>query len=351
MRPELAARAARQGGVVTRRQAIAGGYSEAEIRRLTRQSGPWVVVRRGVYAERELWESLDPYDGQWRLRDRAAHLTTTVPHVMSHDSAARPWGLAFLRPPRPLVHVSCAGVGGTRTEHGVKHHIARHPPGAVAEIDGLRVAGLARTVLDLAREHGFATGVTAADAALRLGVERGELLAQLRPMRCWPRITQARAAVEFADPGADLPGESLARVLVVGLGIGSPTTQFPVRLVDRVAWCDLRVGCHLFEFDGRIKYSRRDQGGVAETSPDQVAWDERRREVAACAQGLGMSRIIWSDLWGPARKRAEERLRAEYAHTLAVHGPTLPEHLARFARQMEGERLRRMRRTVRPPAA
>lgn len=346
MRPELAARAARQGGIITRRQAIAAGYSEGEIRRLTRQSGPWAVVRRGAYAERQLWESLDPYDGQWRLRDRAADLTMTVPHVMSHDSAARSWRLAFLRPPRPLVHVSCTGVGGTRTEHGVKHHIARHPPGVVTELDGLRVAGLARTVLDLGREHGFATGVTAADSALRAGIGRGELLDHLRVMSCWPRITEARAAVEFADAGADSVGESLARILVAGLGIGSATTQFPVRLGDRVAWCDLRVGCHVFEFDGRIKYSRRDQGGVADASPDQVAWEERRREVAVCARGLGMSRIVWTDLWGPARKHAEERLRAEYARTLALHGPALPKHLARFARQMEAVRLRRIRRVA-----
>lgn len=346
MRPELAARAGRQAGLVTRRQALAAGYTDAEIRRLVAAKGPWVVVRRGVYAERELWESLDEYDGQLGLRDRAAHLTMAVPHVMSHDSAARPHGLSLLRPAKPLVHVSRHGVGGTRTEHGVKHHISRRSPGRVTEIGGLPVAGLARTALDIGREHGFEAGVVSSDSALRAGATRTELFVELAPMSCWPNITEARAAAEFADPGADSVGESMARILVAELGVGAPTTQFPVRIAGGVAWCDLRVGCHLFEFDGRIKYTRRADGGVADRSPEQVAWEERRREVEVCSAGLGMSRIVWADLWGRGRVRALARLRAEYDVTLARFGPELPEHLARFAREMEGQRLRRIRRSA-----
>ena len=98
MRPDLTVYADRQQGLVTRRQALIAGYEEHELRRLTSTNGPWLVVRRGVYIERERWAVLGPYDARSALRDRAAQLAMTVPHVLSHDSAARAHGLPMLRP-------------------------------------------------------------------------------------------------------------------------------------------------------------------------------------------------------------------------------------------------------------
>lgn len=332
MRPRLAALAARQSGLVTRRQAVECGYTERELRTHTAVDGAWVVVRRGVYVDRAVWDRLDD-DGSWRLRDRAARLVMTAEHVLSHDSAARSLDLPFLAPPRRLVHVTRPGVGGSRTEHGVKHHLSRLKPDQHQSEDGLRVTSVARTAVDLAREHGFLTGVTACDAALRRGVTRAQLTGQLDSMTCWPRITRARAAVEHADAGAESVGESLARMLVLELGIGPVSTQFPVRTERGIAWCDLRVGCHVFEFDGRIKYLRGADGGVADRPVNDVLWDEKRRQHDVCSAGLGMSRIVWDDLWGAARVRALARLRAEYAVTRTRFGDQLPEHLARFAEE------------------
>ena len=51
---------------MTRRQAVAAGHTERELRTLTAVHGPWVVVRRGVYVERELWDSLTGYDDHAR---------------------------------------------------------------------------------------------------------------------------------------------------------------------------------------------------------------------------------------------------------------------------------------------
>jgi hypothetical protein len=338
MRPQLAARAAVQGGLVTRSQAVEAGYSERELHTLTRVGGPWVIVRRGVYAERELWDSVDPYDGQMALRDRAAHLSMRTVHVLSHDSAARALGLGMLRPKLQLTHVTRPDVVGSRTEHGVKHHLAKTVPEDLRRVDGIPITGPARTALDIGREHGFAAGLVACDSAMRAGVSAAEFGKGLLIMRCWPGITAARKASELADPGAETVGESMARILVMELGLGVPETQFPVRIATGVAWCDLRVGCHLFEFDGRIKYLRRDQGGVANRSAEEVVWEERRRQGLVCSEGLGMSRIIWEDFWGAARRKALERLRMEYAVTLARFGDVLPEHLERFAREMRGRR-------------
>lgn len=340
MRPTLAAKASVQGGLVTRRQAVEAGYSERELRSLTAVHGPWVVVRRGVYVEREQWESLDPYDGQWLVRDRAAHLTMTRQHLLSHDSAARMHGLPLLRPRVPLVHLTRPGVQGSRTEHGVRHHLTRRPLEEQSQVSGIPVTGLAWTALDIGREHGHAAGQVAVDAVLRRGVLPRRLGDDLETMRYWPGITRARAAVELGDGGAESPGESLARLLVIELGLcpDRPETQFPVPVGDSVAWCDLRLGRHVFEFDGRLKYRRQAQGGVAAGPVEEVLWEEKNRQRLICALGLGISRIIWDDLWGAARKRAVARLRAEYQVTLDRFGYDLPEHLEAFARQLRGRR-------------
>lgn len=344
MRPQLQAAADRQGGLVSRRQAKTAGYTERELRTLTAVDGPWVAVRRGTYVERATWDAAEPFDGRARLKDLAAHLAMVAPHLMSHDSAARALGLPMLRPERELVHITRFGVGGTRTEHGVKHHMTQLGLLNTRVIDGMRVTGLARTAVDLGREHGFVCGTVACDGALQLGLEIPDLEAELVPMWCWPEITQSRAAVAHARPGAETPGETLTRLLLVELDIGEPETQFPVRIGEGVAWTDLRVGCHVFEFDGRVKYRRTEDGGVADRPIEDVLWDERTRERLVCAEGLGMSRVVWDDLFGARREQTKRRLQAEYLLTVRRLGSTLPDHLARSAAEIRARWPRRRRR-------
>lgn len=342
MRPRLRALAGRQGGLITRAQALADGYTERELRTLTAVYGLWVIVRRGVYAERELWESLTGHDEQASLRDRAVHLTMTTQHLMSHDSAARAQGIAMLHPRHQLSHVTREGVGGSRTERGVKHHLTRLGLLNTVELEGMTVTGPARTAVDLGREHGYATGVVACDAVLheglRAGLVKDDLRAVARTMWCWPGITQAKAAIEIADAGAESPGESLLRLLIWELGIGVPETQFALRISSGVVWVDIRVGCHMFEFDGRVKFRSVAQGGVAERPVEDIVWDERQRERQVCAEGLGMSRVIWDELFGAARKKTLARLAEEYAVTSARFGEVLSPHLATFAERMRGRR-------------
>lgn len=323
--------------MVTRRQAVQSGCTERELRTLTAVNGAWIVVRRGVYVERERWESLGD-DDRWRLRDWAAHLNLGVPHVMSHDSAARAHGMPLLRPDLALVHITRPGVSGSRTEHGVKHHLTRLPLDWGTFAAGMPVTDLARTALDLGREHGMLTGVVACDDALHRGVPRRRFDLALADMTNWPGVTQARAAYEHADEGAESPGESLSRVLVEELGWGRPETQFPVPVGRGVAWCDLRLGRHVFEFDGRTKYRRRAEGGVADRPVEDILWDEKKREQAICSLGFGMSRLIWDDLFGAARDRTLIRLAAEYQLSVERYGVVLPAQLADFARRFRGQR-------------
>lgn len=349
MRSELAALAARQNGLFTRAQAMDAGYRAPELRALTGVGGDWVVVRRGVYAERTMWDALGPYAGPALARARAAHLTIGVDHVMSHDSAAHAWGLPVVLARSNVVHITRPGVWGSRTEHGVKHHLALRPPDPLI-VAGMPVTGLARTAMDLGREHGFMSGAAAADRAMRWGVIADDFAEVLEDMRSWPHVTRARRAAEVADPGADTPGETLSRLMLLELGIGVPTTQFPVPITGGVAWCDLRVGRHIFEFDGRRKYLGLADGGDADRPADEVVWNEKVRERDVTSHGLGMSRIFWDDCFGRARRATMGRLRAEYAATVRRFGDVLPDDLVEFAVRMADARMRRIR-TVSPYAA
>jgi hypothetical protein len=268
------------------------------------------------------------------------HLTAATEHVMSHDSAGRAWRIPMLDPVHELSHLTRSGVGGTRAERGVKHHLTRVDLPGVEIVDGMPVTSLPRTAVDLAREHGLPTGVAACDHVLASGIRRAALLSEVERMWSWPYITRARAAVDLADPGAESIGESLLRLVVIELGLGDCETQFPVRLAGGVAWTDLRVGCHVFEFDGRVKYRRSDQGGVAQRPVEDVVWDERNREREVLGEGLGVSRVIWNELFGVARDRLKLRLRSEYVDTARRLGTTLPPHLADFAAEMRGRRRR-----------
>lgn len=322
MRPELRAIAARHGGVFTRQHAVACGYTERELKTLTgRPRGAWLVVRRGVYVERRLWNETDE-DGRYLYLVRACALAMRTDAVLSHASAAGLHRMPLRPRWRELAHVTRPGVTGGRTENGVKHHTGGFTDADLVEVDGLTVTHLARTAVDVAREFGFEDGVVATDAAIRLGATEEQLHEVLAGMWSWPQITVAREAVRVADGGAQNIGETLLRLMVLELDIGKPETQALFRSEGRTAYVDVKVGRHLFEFDGRVKYVGRERGGVADRPVEQVLWEEKQREdwLRRTDGGHGMSRVIWDEMFGAARARTLRRLDAEYRETVRRHG-------------------------------
>jgi hypothetical protein len=324
-------------GLITRPQALDAGLSPSTIRHLV-HTGQLVILRRGIYADGELWRSLDVHRGQHRLRTRAALATMRRSWVVSHDSSAYEHGLQVLTPPEPHVHITRPGFTAAWTEYGVKHHLARFSDEQVLRIEGLPVLDLARTAVDIAREHGTPYGEVACDAAMRRGVSKAALEAACEPMVSWPHIVRTRGAVAFARPGVDSVVESLGRMLVEELGVDAPIeVQFPVRRPDgRVAWLDIVLGCHGFECDGKSKYVPLEQGGLATKPPYEVLWDEKRRERDLHRVGLGTSRLFFEDYWGDRRATALKRMREEYEETAGRFGTRLPERLVREARELRG---------------
>lgn len=329
LRPALAAISASQLGLFTRQQALSSGYSGDEIRERIRPKGPWQVVRRGVYLLQTRWDAADDHDRS-RWRDLAAHLDMATPHLLSHDSAARALAIPLIGARSQLIHVTRPGVGGSRTRHGVKHHLGRELPAEVISPNGIAVTGLARTALDLAREHGFTCGVAAVDNVLHRGVSPRVFELELARMTSWPRVRTARSAFAFGDPRAESPGESLTRILLAELGFDDIDLQFPVPVDGGVRWCDLRVGCHVIEFDGKVKYLAPERGGVARVDPAEVAWLDRQRDTDIATLGLGISHVTWIDLFS-RREATLLRLRRDEAATRRRFGPRLPDDLLRFA--------------------
>jgi len=325
-------------GLLTRAQALDSGLSPLSIRHLL-NTGRLVLLRRGVYVDGDLWRSLDTYRGQHRLRTRAALLTMRRSWVVSHDSAGHEHELDLLLPPEPHVHITRPGFTTAWTEYGVKHHLAPFHDDQVVSIKGLRVHDLARTAVDIAREHGSPYGEVACDSAMRRGVPRRALEAAVEPMHSWPHVVQTRAAVDFARPGTGSVAETLGRIMVEELGLEEDIEiQFPVRRQDgRIAWLDILVGCHGFEVDGTGKYVPVELGGLATRAPYEVLWDEKKRERDLHQLRVGTSRIFWEDYWGERRQQALKRMREEYNETAERFGTKLPERLVREAREIRGQ--------------
>lgn len=281
MDPRLAHSCRLRGGVFTRADALAAGYSPAEIVARLRR-GAWRTVRRGVYAAADA------------VTADVAHMAAALAVLparaaLSHRSAAVLHGLPLVGTQAPVAEVTIPGAAARRRRDLVVH--GRPLPDDHTELrHGLRATTVARTAVDLARMLPFQSAVVAVDAALRAGA-RSDLLATTLAAEVGPYSRRARRAVAFADARAESPGESLSRVAIAGHGLPFPELQVPLddgrgTVVGRVDffWREQRT---IGEFDGRLKYD----------GPDAL-WNEKRREDALRALGYAVVRWVWQDVWG-----------------------------------------------------
>lgn len=336
LNPRVLAHMAGNHGLITREQARDLDMSNTWIQHELREKR-WLVLHRGVYVDAVVWHALDRWHGQPLLRARAAVLAMRRAWVLSHDSAVHAHRLDYLEPSDPpgtFVHITRPGSTNAWTKNHVKHHLARYSREEVVVVDGLPVLDRARTVVDIAREHGLRSGLVTATSALREGVSKNDLWNVVDGMANWPYITTVRSVIDLADPRCQTAVEALALEFVLELGIGVPDLQWPIQRSDgRVAWCDLRVGRHVFEVHGKIKVLTPEQGGVAQKSATDVLWDTRKRERDVTSEGLGISNLYWDDFFGSSRAVARTRVRAEVDQTIQRFGNNvLPEHLERNAR-------------------
>lgn len=215
----------------------------------------------------------------------------------SHTSAAVIHGLPLLT--RRLPEVVAVRTGGghgaiNRTLHARRASLAAED---IAEVDGLPVTSLARTVADLVRELPFPEAVMIADVGLAKGLDRGELLERTAKGR---GCRMAARALLFADPRSESAGESLSRVRIHQLGLPAPDLQRDLydargRFLGRTDfwWEEFRL---VGEFDGKMKYADSLKPGQ---SPADAIMDEKFRERGMFGAGCYVVRWYWADLWKP----------------------------------------------------
>ncbi|MDN5727121.1 MAG: hypothetical protein L0G99_14505 [Propionibacteriales bacterium] len=272
---------------------IDDGMSQRDIRGFV-DRGELIHLRYGRYS----WDT--NLDGErlrhLRLIDATVDELDTQT-VLSHHSAAALHGLPL--PYGEIVRVTTIrpGRGGGRVRAHHRQQRIAIPVGDTTTVDGLPVTTLARTAVDLAREHPLGYGQAVVDVAETRGVDATQWEDMLARSRRRPGMGKARSAVAHRDGRSESPGESRARVLMRECGIPAPRLQYSVfhpsgRLLGRTdfAWPELRL---LGEYDGLVKYGRLLKPGQ---DPGQVVFAEKRREEAICAQGWWFVRLTAADI-------------------------------------------------------
>lgn len=287
-------------GLQTRKDLLANGFTDSQIRRAVR-TGDLIRVVRGVYGtvRSSAPAGVDQRAHEYCQLIRSSALCGDDP-LISHASAAALHKLPLVEIDRDVVHVTQqARSGGQR-----RGRVFRHLGAAAIEqtrIDGIRVTSVPRTLVDLARTNSFRSAVAAIDAALHDGSASKEQLAdEVRSAAGRSGAAAARRAIEFADGLSESPGESLTRAALCELGF--PPPQLQMRVLDRhgvflgrVDLAYLELGL-LIEFDGLVKYGGLVDGPDARTALIR----EKRREDGLRSSGFIVLRLTWSDLNRPA---------------------------------------------------
>ena len=244
----------------------------------------WHHVRQGVWVEARLWRPLTPEQRHAAL----VHATDLVcqasgEHVFALESAAAVWGLPRVDPWPARVTVLASGPR-TRGSRRIRMHVGA--PAEPATVNGVLVTPPARTVVDLARTASLATGLSAADHALRHGLcSRTDLADAAAEVR--PRVRGRPAALlvaELADARSMSPGESLSRAVMFRLNLPRPDLQVEVEDDDGLAGiADFGWPGVVGEFDGRRKNARRPRVPI----PPRWATSSGARSVARTGSAAG----------------------------------------------------------------
>lgn len=284
-------------GLLLSRDVSSLGLDPAMLRR-SHARGALVRVRRGAYVETSVWAEMG-------VEER--HATTAVAAaaacrsdvVVSHLSAAVLHGLPVVGAPGAAVHVLVPPAGGSRREHGFVKHARAVGRDGLDVVQGVLVTSVATTLVDVCLTETFLRAVVMTDDALRRRVVTlAELLADFESRGTIRGARRVGAVVEFADPRAASPLESVSRVGIRLLGLPDPVLQHVLREEGRhVATLDFWWASEgvAGEADGTDKYV--DEGMVAGRSSKEALLHEKDREnaVRRLPEVNGFARWGWDD--------------------------------------------------------
>ena len=288
-------------GAVTRRRTLyEAGVSDRHLAALVRE-GTLVRVRRGEYADGEVWRQLNRAD-KHRLLTRAVLLTASPSTTATHVSAAIEHGAPVWDLPLDVVHTTRRdGKAGRRRDDWVQHRGALLADDVVIR-NGIPVSTATRTcveittVTDVERALVVVNGMLHAEATT---VE--ELAVWAQAARHWPHSLTTDLVLRLCDRRIESAGETRFFYLCWRQHLPHPTPQVNVydeqgRLVARVdfLWEDFGV---FVEFDGREKYEKFRRPG--ETLEQFLMREKKREELICQLTGWVCIRVSWSDLSAP----------------------------------------------------
>lgn len=270
----LSDRAAREAPVplITSSDAALAGLRPAEDRGLHR-------VRPGVYAPRDAWSALAPWE-RYAARVHAL-LRTTPDAVLCLESAAVIHGIPLFGETRDL-HVYDPSASKTTRFGDVVVH-ASIDERAVTTVGGIFATTTLDTAVDLARLLPPAQGLTVADAvispaqggALRLD-DLAERVSDLHARRGRARV---RWVLTRANGLAESPAESVSRAVIEWCGYEEPVQQPEFRYEGHVDRTDFgfRSNRALCEADGWGKYDLDDPVRAARHLQNEKRREDRLR--------------------------------------------------------------------------
>jgi hypothetical protein len=273
MHPELSRLLARQGGVVTSAQAL------TYLTRCELNNGVLQKVWHGIYGLNELGEPTPA------LRLRGLDLATGTKVTACMGTAAAAYG--FDTEQGTDLHVLNPEGRQLRPTHGLVVHRREGAP--VSMVRGRPATAPAWTAIEVARALRRPRALATLDAALRSGTcSRPELVRTVELQSGRRGIVKVRELLPVANPLAESPMESEARLVMIDGGLPPPVLQYEV--VDQsgrtwrldFAWPETRVAA---EYDG-VDWHR---------GPDAFRRDRTR---AAALQDLGwlVVPIIFEDV-------------------------------------------------------
>lgn len=264
-----------------------------------------VHIRPGVVTS--IPPDADPGSARRNLilaRVNACEHLLSLPHWYAFETAALLHGLWTYRP-ADRVHLAQPTKPRIKRDDEnlahrfrvVRHHVAVPERDRVV-VGGVPATSLERTAVGCARSLPFKAALMTMDCALRHGADPDAVDAILREAAGGRGIVQARQVRDLADAGAETPGESLTRGVLLEHGFPPPQTQVRIATRRGTKWADLAWPDALvaIEFDGDIKYTTL-AGGNAGLVRDR----ERTRQAAIERAGWTVVRARWEDIEAPSR--------------------------------------------------
>jgi very-short-patch-repair endonuclease len=283
----IAAAAARQHGVVTRRQLIDAGLSASAVsRRLA--AGRLRSIHAGIYLVGPL---LPP-----RALEMAAVLASAPGGVLSHLSAASLWGLRAVRGGAAEKRFAGAGVepidvmiavSNRARRPGIRvHRVARLDDMDRTIHDAIPITTPARTLLDLARVVGTRDLENAVARAEREGLVSRDALTALVARHPHRPGTPALRAVLAAGGGPALTrSEAEAKFLALVRTAGLPIPE-----------ANVSVGRYEIDFLWRSAGIAVEVDGFQHHSSRPRFEGDRRKDARLLAAGIHVVRLSWRQI-------------------------------------------------------